>query len=311
MLAPRSWLIMCVVPLLTAAVLLLAGELWCIRHPVFSYGIDEAVLQGQMDRAAEGVHAPLLLTGDSSGLVGVDAPKLAATLGISVQSLSTMGNVGPAGWGGLLERDRRGGPPDTLVLLVHGDATQRSLPPNEFEYAGVHGVWPVLPFGENLRRGVLYALGYLGNYPLPGPWGRDYGSAAELERRLDRQRGTIADPTIRVSCPQDDYQYHLSDSIGGRLPVLAKALQEAGAKRLMLGITPIPQRCTGPSSAPSRDALAGQLADRLGIDRSNILPIPMALPDRYFAGFTHLNVDGRKVFTQLLADALAGSVKPN
>jgi hypothetical protein len=300
-----------VVPLATASALLAGGEIWFRNHPVSGYGVDEAILQGQINRANEGIRSRILLTGDSSGLVGVDATRLAATLGVPVQSLATMGNVGPDGWGRLVVRARdANSPPDSVVVLVHGDALQRTLAVNEFERAALDGAWPRLPFGENLRRGVLHTLGYFGDFPLPGAWGRQYGGAAGLGRSLESGSGTIADPTNGVSCPATNYQFRLSESIAGRLPGLASALRESGARYVRLGVMPIPHRCAGPSSAPSRDVLIDQLVTRLNIEPTDVVPMPMTLPDDLFAGFTHLNGAGRQALTPMLAEALARKGKP-
>ncbi len=215
-----------------------------------------------MDRAAEGVHAPLLLTGDSSGLVGVDAPKLAATLGVSVQSLSTMGNVGPAGWGGLLERDRRGGPPTRLFFLFMAMPRSGRCHQTSSNMPGCMASGRNSVRRESTARRAL-RFGYLGNYPLPGAWGRDYGSAARAGKATrspagyDRRphsscvlpAGRLSIPFIRldrrqIACPCEGAARSRSETADARHHADTTALHGT-VKRAVAGC---PRRGTGRSA---------------------------------------------------------------
>ncbi len=299
-------------PLAIAGLAFVAGETWAMRTGVPAYGIDETILDAQADRAARRLDADVLLTGDSSGLVGVDAPRLARLMGGSVQSLSTMGNVGPAGWGALVGRARAAGTrPRVVVVLVHGGVLGHELRGNEFEQAALGGAWPPQRFGANLRRRLKLALGEFGRYPMPGPWGRMYGDAEGLRRAVQSGQGTVTDPSSSVRCPSAGFTFGISEPIAARLQTLRRELAALAPARALVGLTPLPAGCAGAATEPSREETLRRLAAAIGAAPTDVLALPATLPDDQFAGFTHLNAAGRGRFTVLLADGLRRALAPD
>jgi hypothetical protein len=92
-------------PLCVVLLVLVSGGAWNAIEPVPpSQSLENVIVEAQIARAQAGRAVDLLIVGDSSALMGIDAPVLGAKLGgARVESLALFGSVGPAGYAALLD----------------------------------------------------------------------------------------------------------------------------------------------------------------------------------------------------------------
>lgn len=294
----------------------------------------EAIIVREQIRRARTVRPDLLIVGDSSALMGVDARLLSRSLHVDVESLATLGWVGPAGYAQFVRAvSRTPGTPKVVLLLMCGAGLQVEEPTfaqtgyeaavlqelghppenaNDREEAIVPASIPA--FSRQWARTVVSAARervytrtflVLLSPPLPGRLGFYYGWPEDIARAMDRDRGSLVDPTlgdlktIRVA-----YQFSISDAVRRRLPAFAAAARTSGATNIWFGITPVPQTVVGPGTLESRAEVASRCLQRLGLSAAAELPAPAWLPATSFATFTHLNALGRQRYSEILVELL-------
>lgn len=296
---------------LLAALAVGAAEAWFRLDP--SEGptdLESIVLQAQQARARTIPAADLLIVGDSSGLMDIDAAALAERLGRRVESLAIIGFAGPRGFAALLREYTARVRPSTVVLVMHGEslnlqeATFTDLGLEEQAVSG--GRRRPAPPGVGARRQLFESLvAPFVDFPLPGAYGTYYGMPAELRRRLESGHGSLVDPSYSWTTGQRvDYAFTLTDAVRGRLSSVNDAITFPAALHVV--VSPLPQSTINAGTIPSRERTSAQVLAALG-PRWHPLDTPIALDDSLFATLTHLNADGRRAFTDQLAIALAGN----
>jgi hypothetical protein len=184
-----------------AAALFLLGEVWAFHNPTARYTIDETLLDAQLHRSWSGRPVSYLFTGDSSGLVGVDAPLLSELLGGEpLESLATMGSVGPAGWAEMARRFvESGGEVRTLIFLIHPGPLGNQGTARRYEMAALTGRWPAGNFGTNFTKAVQQLASDLLRIEFNAKWGPEPLTGYEIRRRIEEGRGTLVDPLFADS----------------------------------------------------------------------------------------------------------------
>lgn len=305
---------------LALALMLAAAELWYRAAPALGpVDPDSVLLATQQERARTMGPADLVVLGDSSALMGIDAPRLGAALGDArIESLATMGIVGPVGHGALLRAyAARGNQPANVLLLLHGASlvlTDPTFAALGYEAMAVAGRMarpspPLLGARRKLFQDLVFPVV---SFPLLGAFGRAYGWPADMKAALIAGRGTMIDPNpslpARPAAPAAPYVFSLSDDVARRLDTLRGTFAELGVGRVLLGLTPLPDSRHGAATAASRAATLRAVAGRLGLADGDILDLPASLPDHLFASETHLSADGRQAYLPHLSAALADAV---
>lgn len=309
-----------------------AGLLWYRHSPlnVLPRALEYAIVEEQLQRSKTIAHADILVVGDSSGLMGVDAPLLGRLLGgKKVENLCTLGYVGPAGYASLLERYfQRGLKAETVILLMHGVSLNRP----EKEWEG----WQDMVVderdfrggAENSWKGVRaklneVAFGRLFTLPMPGAWGGFYGTSFEVRDAIRTHAGSLYEPVWRLPLQPEavkasisaGFVHHtqLSKSAEERLTIFADKAVAFPVDRIVFGFTPT---YLSLKSAPSLAEVKQTVAQVEGLLRAKIrhfdrLELEPFEADGYFATETHLNRVGREHFTHELATLLrAGAPAP-
>jgi hypothetical protein len=290
-----------------ALLLLLAasvGERAAIRHPPRP-DLESIIVEGQRARAHTISDLDLLVIGDSSALMDVDAVRLGTALGGKrVESLATIGYVGPAGYARLLaDYASAGHPVPTVIVLMHGVSLALSnseIGERGFEAMVLEPARRCLP---GTAQNVIYqhVLAPALDLPLPGAYGRFYGGAAGLVAALRDNHGTLIDPNELPARPAA-VPFLLSTGVATRLEVLRRTLALIRPRRVVVAVSPIPARAVGSRTEAKREVLSAQLAGRIGAETP--LNLPSYLSDELFASVTHLNAGGRRIYTDLLAAEL-------
>lgn len=311
--------------LLAAAVLLGAVELWMRLAPSerIPPSVEAIIVESQLERARAGQPADVLILGDSSALMDVDAAALGQALGgADVVGLGTLGFVGPKGYAAILDRYldevRDGAAPRLVVFLINSASlllTASELEARGFESMVVAGRFqrPLGPVQGAREKLYLDVVAPALNPPLPGRYGQVYGWPDDLARVLDAESGTCTDPSepLPEAAPgsRRAYTFTLSEGVRDRLPVLRRALARLGPERVRVSITPIPHSKEHDETAAARAAVAAELLAELGLPASSWLELPASLPDPSFATSTHLAPAGKSVYTQALAAALVPALR--
>ena len=297
-------------PVLCVAAALLAGAGLLVRAetgPLPRRDLESIVVEGQMARARTIPDADVLILGDSSALMGIDADQLGRELGGKrVESLATIGFVGPAGFAHLLDETATAGHHfGTVVLVLHG--VSLALDERVFGRLGFEamaeghekrGRWPTWVRDAIYDRWVATVL----DLPLPGSFGRSYGRPADLAAALREHHGSLVDPNTFARSTSEPFRFQLSPAVATRLDAFASTWARRGTGKLLLLITPIPESRVGPDTLETRATTAAEVQERLG--GATQLPLPASMPDADFASLTHLDAEGRARYTALLAREL-------
>ncbi len=291
------------------AILVLAWT-WDRRHPMENPNVAERVIVAeQIERARTMGPADILILGDSSALMGVDAGRLGQLLGRRVESLATLAWVGPAGYARLLSEYSSRTPVPVLVFLFNPVALL--ITDAAFQKFGYER--EVLGTPQRLGASFLEAARYslyvhvimrLVVLPLPGLYGREYGWPPRLGARLREHHGSLVDPNIFKDEPAAA-AFVIGQPFARRLPLLRDAIVAARARNVYLALTPIPSTGVSPDVDASRLAASTSIATQLGLSAKDaLLPLPTSLPSEMFAVSTHLAAAGQIRYTETLADVL-------
>ncbi len=282
--------------------------------------LDRTVLAAKADLASRSAPASIVLVGDSSCMMDVDAPALGRHLGQTVLNLGTLSYLDLAAHGMLLSHALRHAsePPREVVLLLHpGSLLRASSEPGLEHFLGerlrlgsADPTSPIPPFRSGFTSGLLGGDIVRGQMVQPwfpsllrGEFGAAYGTTWQIHRLLMRQSGTLLDPTpFDPLANAGRYEFHLNPALE-KVSREFRSLIPAGC-RFSVGLTPLPESL-------ALDRHADRVASTLGVWASWLQPdrvlagLPAVLPDALFASAAHLNAEGTAEFTRRLSAELA------
>lgn len=286
--------------------------------------MDRTILLHQSWAASQRHNAQMLFVGDSSCLMNVDVTELSATLAKPTLNLATFSYVDLESHAHLVNRFAQINPgqPDTVVLLIHPQTLRLGEPsayhtallrtalslqlPNSTRNSNIEPTSPVSwirkadLLGINLVRERL--LGPLIPIPLPGQYGRVYGFTQDLWNKLTAQQGSLVDPhTFDPAKTRANTEYRIAPRFQKEAPRFRQICPPN--TRIAVGLTPLPVSM----AQPDNDRVYREMLADLGrwLDADLLLTeLPTTMPDAQFATLTHLNANGRQVFTTLLTAEL-------
>ena len=298
------------VALLWAAVVWLgaAAGVWPSPRPMLD--VDRTVLIRQADASGESSSAEVLLIGDSSCLMNVDATYLTARLGAETLNLGTLSYLDLDSFASLLNRHlkSRSGAPKTVVLLVHPDFVRRYTSARAHVEAWEHYLagrdhW----FDGTSEWGVRRWLGlhivegrFLGRLPVPleGKFGSRYGFTTDLYRYQADHRGSLPDPrTLKEADLAGDRNYWVAPVHRRGAAAFAAAVPEGS--RLLTGLTPLPESFPPDDFAAAYHRLLLEWS-ALFEGSSALFGLPPTLADERFATRAHLRPEAIEDYTEAL-----------
>lgn len=295
-------------PALVAALLLSSLGAWRKKHPTaIVSSVETVVVETQRRRSHTIADADVLIIGDSSALMNVDPRQLSEELSARVESLATIGFMGPRGYAKLLTNySERAKPIGSLVILMHPTSLAMS------EEIIVGGRYEQLVLDDGPRAdGNLFVEGRRELYnkwidpaaalPLPGAYGRFYGWAETISRTIESNHGSMTDPHPADVVAKGAPPSEISPAVATRIPDLKAAIARSGARAACVGVTPIPAR--HPFSEETYQRFIETFGEGLGV-KTRLSELPAKLPDPYFASMNHMTPEGRRVYTALLARQL-------
>lgn len=270
---------------------------------------DRTVIIHQADASRKPSQAKVLLIGDSSCMMNVDAARLSELLGVDVLNLGSVRVLGLEAYSTLLTNHLELNKPEKIVLLVnpnfvrknspskiHVDAFEHYLAGRDYDYGGADNLWDLRRiFGLHIVEGRL-----IGRLPLPLPkqFGDFYGFTSELYRYMDEHRGSAVDPRIlNEGDLRGSGDYWVDKSYLKEAAMFAAAIPSE--TRLFVGLTPLPQSFPGEGYASRYETLLSEWAAafRKAIPLGGL---PPTFSDERFATKTHLRPQAVGRFTERL-----------
>ncbi len=270
---------------------------------------DRTVIIHQADASRKPSQAKVLLIGDSSCMMNVDAARLSELLGVDVLNLGSVRVLGLKAYSTLLANHLKFNQPEKIVLLVnpnfvrknspsriHVDAFNHYLAGRDYYY-GTTKVWDLRRIlGVHIVEGRLISRLPL---PLPKQFGDFYGFTTELYRYMEEHRGSAVDPRIlNEKSLRGSSDYWVDSSYLEESAVFSASIPSA--TQLFVGLTPLPE------SFSNEEFRAFQYQSLLR-DWSAAFPaavpmngLPPTLPDGCFATKTHLSPPAVGSFTERL-----------
>ena len=312
-------------------VLLLAGiihgiaALGWLPRPKPLLDIDRTILLHQASAAEQGGQASLLLIGDSSCLMDAAPLKLQLALGVETRNLATLSYVDLVTQARLASNywhhastpepiTRTLDRPRTVLLLMHPDALRLGeLPEQHSEIIddfwakrdasrGASERWtiPERAMAVDVLQGRL--IGRALPRALPARFGDAYGFTHSLWHAMDLEAGGVIDPNEYTTASGAGRPEYRIAARAERESRAFKRLLPASVK-LVVGLTPLPEGFAEGGYPDVARLLLTRWAGYLGADLA-LMDLPATMPDRYFASTTHLNANGRGLFSSHLAGAL-------
>ena len=295
------------------AVVLHLGAAWrLLPGPRPSLDTDRTVIVHQVEASRDRRGADILLLGDSSCLMDVDARQVGAAAGRRVLNLGLNSYLDLAAYRLLLGEFTAANPgrPRAIVLLMHPEALRRvSSEPYQLAVLN-HYLAGTDPCGPQVGRLECWSgaelfrnriLSRLLPSALGGGFGRYYGFSVDLERYMSAHDGSAIDPGNEPALGNAEYRLSptlekMSGDFRGAVPK---------GTTVMIGITPVPSRFARGKYPGRRDEMLRQWGRWLGVDEAALLyELPAVLPDELFTGVTHLKPAAVPVFSEMLARAL-------
>ena len=274
--------------------------------------VDAAILVHQADSSRKASGAKLLLVGDSSCLMDVDAAQLGEHLKTKCLNLGTLSFLDLSAASRLVNNysEANPGKPKWVVLLIHPEALRQAMSdPDAHAFLETYLRGELLPTMQTLS-GRLQSISGLSSLkarvldrwistPLSGDFGHRYGFTSQMERYMDTHDGSLVDPRTMALKGNSEYQMAArwegtSRAFRGRLP---EGIQ------ILVGITPIPESFAPTNHTARQREMLGTWAGWL--EAEGILTnLPAIMSDGLFASITHLNEEGIEAYTRQLAEAL-------
>ncbi len=260
--------------------------------------------------------AEVLIIGDSSALMGVDA----VALGEWLPSRPRVYNLGlflglPLDVYGEIAGDfiaRHPGQVKAVVLLTTSWRLTDALPVDvRLQYwrklrarpdqpaspaAPLHD--RLLAISESTERFINRGLPFVAHQKIGAP----YGGQLSAAKRLDQFNGSLVSTGTFNRTGRETVTWDMDEAArdGG-------AAIRSGMPRdvnLIFGVMPMPETIGQADSAVGRETLMRAFDQSLHADEL-LSRLPVTMPDGFFSDRVHLNAGGQERFTRLLADALA------
>lgn len=273
---------------------------------------DHTILVHQAEASRKPQEAQILLLGDSSCLMDVNARELGQHLGVPSLNLGLLSYLGLEHYAEML-RGYVAANPNRLrivVLLMNPEALRRV---GSEEYYGrlLSSYWK----GEDACRTATFEdrlVCWLGvetfrsrilsralPSPIEGAFGRKYGFSDNLEAFMRRENGSVIDPVNER--PRGISEYRLSPTLKPVSQQFKMSLPP-GVK-LLVGITPVPESSAGQNYSELHASMLLEWGEWLQAD-GLLQTLPATLPENSFARPTHLNESTMRIYTRELASAL-------
>jgi hypothetical protein len=273
---------------------------------------DRTILIHQAEASRTASSADIILIGDSSCLMDVNARQLEQLTGKRVLNLGTLSHVSLLTQEYLLQQSLRTNTEQkTIVLLMHPESLRLASRAPYFDgviraYLKEVGSWDgdltfLRATGADAFRHCLLTRAI--PIPLAGAYGQHYGFNQNLWNHLTEHNGSALDPhTYQTNRPSGNPEYRLAPQLESRSRDFRTNFPPN--TRLLVGITPSPFDYVYRNHSQNCREMLATWSEWLKADAS-LTDLPFILPPTDFATTTHLNARGVSEYTRLIAGQLA------
>lgn len=302
--------------------LLLLSQWWYWNFPSARRSFD--ILQVQMARALKIGDADVIMIGDSSCLMGVDAKRLSSLTGLNVQSLCTYATLGPEGFGIILERYlSRARKARLVIVMMHPQPFDRPVVWDQATGALRKWINPAtsviptqsFPLGAKAKLAAVLQTVIPTDFPAPR-WANFYGTFTRMAGWIEAHNGSALESTPLVEKAQTyggdpKFDLPVSDSFVASLRQFRPPLERYQGK-VVIALTPLPGVFASDAALKSHRTIERLLLDELHLPDDAMLEMPPAISDAYFASVPnkgginmhHPNPTGVSYLTDLIGDHL-------
>ncbi|MDA0750049.1 MAG: hypothetical protein O2964_04985 [Verrucomicrobia bacterium] len=279
-----------------------------------TWDMDRTIMAHQADASGRANDADILLIGDSSCLMNIDASIASEHLGKKVLNLGAVSFLDVEMFGNLVKRylESCSKSPDTIVLVTHPDFLRRSSASRshvawmEHYLAGRDDLsrrrnWKSIDqwLGAHILQGRI--LKYLPR-PLSVEFGQQFGFTHDLETYMHQHGGSALDPrTLDAEKLTGSREYRISSPNKKAASLFALTIPDNS--RLFIALTPLPESFVNAQFSDNLEAIRKEWATTLSADRE-LAALPFSMPDELFASKTHLAPAAVEDYTIRFAESL-------
>ena len=279
--------------------------------PRATWDMDRTIMATKADMALKDESADIVLIGDSSCLMNIDASQLGELTGKKVINLGTVSFLDMKIYSNLLDRylKAQSKAPSQIVLMVHPDFLRRSSPSNSHvqwitdymagkDHATNGESWGSAEYllGVHVIRGRL--LSWLPR-PLAAAFGSYFGFTTGLETYMWEHQGSAVDPrSIKAPDLKGSKEYRISSANLGNSEAFTKVIPEG--VQLTVALSPTPASFADGDLTPKLASILQEWKTTLKADDA-FISLPLALEDTQFANKTHLTPEASRAYTLRLS----------
>lgn len=300
-----------------------ASAIRALPDPLPIVDMDRTVLSHKAWAANQPNDAHIVLVGDSSCLMNVNAIQLARMLTNSAINLGTLSYIDLESHAQLVQCFARTNPDQlkAVLLLLHPKTLRLAEPSSEHvsilreaittqkktSYVPpIHSAslkldsWWRDPLGIRIVREQLIAR--VVPIPLPGEYARAYGFTRDLWQVLSVQKGSLIDPHLfDPENPRPNLEFRIANRFKEEAGLFKQTCPPCA--KVIFGLTPVPISLATPQLHQVYTEMLTTMGAWLQTD-CVLTNLPPAMPDDLFASATHLNAKGQQVYTALVAAEL-------
>lgn len=281
-----------------------------------TWDMDRTIMAYKVDLASAHSNPEIILIGDSSCLMNVDASLLSSLTGMTTLNLGTLSFLSLESYALLLEHGlkNQSNPPKHVILLTHPDFLRRQSP----SLPHVHWMEEyLLQSGSDAsERSTFFAPSSMLSWealrspwlnwiprPLSGEFRKAFGFDKRLEQFMSEHKGSAYDPrTLQSSDLLGSKEYFVSkinmETIEKFVSILPKST------KLWTRITPMPESFAQPNVRAQLETMNDTWEKQTKSQPWSVVP-PMVLSDEKFASKTHLANHAVASYTEIIANNLA------
>jgi hypothetical protein len=302
----------------------LSNHLGLLPAPPITTDPNTTVLAHQALASRSPDPAEIVLLGDSTCLVGIDASELSRQLPgrTPVQSLSLFIWMDLVSYGEALTNFAAANPGQVraVVLLVsplklNSESADKSIQEMWHQILYHHKWWGFEPESErwkNLLGARLLRQRVVSHFlatPLSGSEPGLFGFSSDVDTYLTKHRGSLVDLGAPLIVRGLDHPPGLALTPEFKAESLAFRAMVPPNVKLFIGLTPFLKRFSYPEARQKRDDLLCQWNQCIHAD-GLLTNLPPALPSVFFSASAHLNEAGQKRLTTSLQHELARLLPP-
>ena len=273
---------------------------------------DRTILIHQAEASHHASSFDIILIGDSSCLMDVNARQLSQLTGKRVLNLGTLSHVTLQMHQFLLNQSLRSNTQSkTVALLMHPESLRLASRAAYFDgiirgYFKGRDSWDgdttfLRATGADIFRHRLLTRAL--PIPLAGEYGQHFGFNKNLWDHLTENNGSALDPhTYPATTPPGNPEYRLAPQLESPSTNFLSLLPPN--IRLLVGITPSPSDYAYRNHSENCRAMLETWSQWLNAHNA-LTNLPFVLPPTHFATTTHLNARGVSEYTALLAQSLS------